>query len=174
MRPRFFFFLSGAAAIFVGRGIGAAMDALTRRRGSLQASSVDKRIVACTLVLIAASAVALPRNYRIPKQDFDGAVTFLDRAETSGARIAAAGPACFPFQSYYGRKWSCLDHLDDWQGFVAGSGRALVVYTLAENMEDRALLRTLRAACPDVRRFDATLGGGEITVCEARREPPGR
>jgi hypothetical protein len=126
--------------------------------------------------LTAASAVALPRNYRIPKQDFDGAVRFLEIAESQGARITAAGPACLPLRIYFGKTWPCVESADGWRAASsAGSAQpVLLVYTLSEYIEDPELLRSLRTNCPEVRRFAGTLGGGDLVVCDVPKQRAGR
>lgn len=171
LRPRFLFFLSGAAAVFVGRGIGAAVEAATSFK-VLSRDSSTAAIAACTLLLAAASAVALPYNYRVPKQDFDGAVRFLAVEETGGAEIVAAGPACLPFERYYGKTWRCLTTPDDWRRVQSTRSRVLVAYTLAEHIEDAALRSMVRSDCSPVHVFPGSLGQGDITVCEARKARP--
>jgi hypothetical protein len=164
LRPRFFFFLSGAAAIFAGRGLGR----LSELAGGHGARATATALLCGTAVLITASAVALPRNYELPKQDFDGAVTFLDAEASAGARIAAAGPACLPLADYYGKPWSCLKTVDDLRAFTAPPGPALVVMTLVDYIEDPGLGDRLRTTCREVRRLPGTLGGGDMVVCDPR------
>ncbi len=165
IRPRFFFFLSGAAAVFVGRGIGAVVEAIAARRAHVQPAQVTAAVVACACVLLALSATALPTNYRVPKQDFDGAVSFLEAAEMQGARIAMAGPACPAFELYYLKSWPCLKAADDVRTVARSADRLLVVYTLAAYIADPVLREDVRTNCVVQRRFPGTLGDGEITVC---------
>jgi uncharacterized membrane protein len=167
LRPRFFFFLSGAGALFVGRGVGAVAAALRRRR------PVPAAVIgAVTAVLIAASVVALPRNYRVPKQDFAGALVALDRAEAAGAHVATAGLACLPYDEYFGRhQWTCLKSADDLTRFAAGPGRSLVVYTLADYIDDAPLQDRLLHGCALEETFPGTLGGGDVVICAPRSEP---
>lgn len=168
IRPRFFFFLSGAAAIFVGRGVGAIVAVATRR----QTPPVGG-VVLVAAVLIAGSAVALPRNYSVPKQDFDGAVRFLEGEESSGARIAAAGPACFPIDAYFEKHtWPCVTSMSELTPLVLAAPRLLVVYTLADYIDDPALRDAVAspAVCPIVRTFPGTLGDGDLIVCDASRK----
>jgi 4-amino-4-deoxy-L-arabinose transferase-like glycosyltransferase len=169
MRPRFVFFLTGAAAIFAGRGFGLLAAALVRRFRP-QAPQTPAVIV-LALLCASASAVGLPRNYRVPKQDFAGAVRYLDGAAAQGVRIAAAGPACFPLRAYYDRSsWTCLETLVDWRhAKPAPPARFLIVHTLTDYVEDPALEAELRTNCPEVARFPGTLGGGDIIVCEPAR-----
>lgn len=165
IRPRFFFFMAGAAAIFAGRGLGVI--AATIARTPQPAASV---VALVTAVVIAASAFALPRNYRIPKQDFDGAVRYLDEEVSAGVTaVAAAGPACFPIERYYARAgWTCLRSLTDLEVLLAVPGRVLVVHTLAEYIKEPALRDRIRTGCVEVHRLPGTLGGGDMVVCDPR------
>jgi hypothetical protein len=125
------------------------------------------------MALLVMLAAALPRNYQVPKQDFGGALRFLDRAESQGRRIAAAGPACPVLDIYFGRRWQCIESLGDWQtaSNAASAGPLLIVHTLADYIDDPAVLRNLQTRCAEVRRFPGTVGGGDLVVCEAARQP---
>jgi 4-amino-4-deoxy-L-arabinose transferase-like glycosyltransferase len=171
LRPRFVFFLAGGAAIFAGRGLGLVAGTLAARVRPLSPVSA---LVALTLAFVAASSIGLPRNYRLPKQDFTGAVRYLDEAAVRGARVAAAGPACFPVERYFNRaSWRCLKTLDDWHQATSAPTRLLVVHTLTDYVDDPALGRALRTGCPELARFPGTLGGGDVIVCEpALANPP--
>jgi uncharacterized membrane protein len=168
LRPRFFFFLSGAGAIFVGRGLGAAVAALAPTRITSQPARLTTAVVCAALVLVVASAPALRRNYQLPKQDFDGAVAFLDEAAGDGAVVMAAGPACLPFETYYQKTWRCLQTAADWPVSGDHAPWTVVAYTLADYVEDPGLRAELQTNCPVLRRFQGTLGGGDLIVCEAR------
>jgi len=168
LRPRFFFFLSGAGAIFVGRGIGLAVAALAPPALRRSLTGVTTGVVVCTLLLVAASVPALGRNYALPKQDFDGAVRLLDAEEASGAVIAAAGPACLPFEQYYEKPWHCLTSASDWTALADPGRRAVVAYTLVDYVEDPQLRSRLVSDCSVLERFAGTLGGGDLVVCEVR------
>lgn len=171
LRPRFFFFLSGAVAVFAGRGIGVTAGAFAKVRFGGRPLSVAAGVVTCTLLLLIVSVPALAENYRLPKQDFDGAVRFLDAADREGAEIHAAGPACLPLEIYYGKvTWPCLTTGDDWRALGGSPSPTLVVYTLADHITDAWLGDRLRADCRVVQRFAGTLGGGDIVVCEPRFE----
>jgi 4-amino-4-deoxy-L-arabinose transferase-like glycosyltransferase len=164
VRPRFFFFIAGAAAIFAGRG--AAIIAATAMRQSRPSTA---GVVAVTLVVAVASAFALPRNYRVPKQDFDGAVRYLETEVAAGAVIGTAGPACFAFERYYQKAdWPCLRSIPDLQQLLGIRQRVLVVHTLADYIDDPDLRERIQKGCPEVRRFPGTLGGGDMIVCDPR------
>ena len=168
LRPRFVFFLAGAAAIFAGRGLGMLADAI---RGRIRlGQSPATTVLVLTLLCIAAAAPGLARLYQLPKQDFAGAVRFLDRAAAEGLRVTAAGPACFPLEAYYDRaSWTCLVTLADWREVTRSPARVLIVHTLTDYVDDPALGAELRTNCPEVARFPGTLGGGDVIVCEPRQ-----
>lgn len=171
LRPRFFFFLSGAAAVFVGRGIGALASTITGRRWNEPSAAPVAVVAAGVFCLIAASAIALPRNYQVPKQDFEGAVRFLESEEAGGARIVAAAPACLPLDTYFKKTgWPCLTSTDDLRALVEGDAPVRVVYTLPDYIDPPTLREWLLGSCPVVKVFPATLGGGEMTVCDPRRK----
>ncbi len=158
IRPRFFFFLAGSAAICMGRGIGAIIE---RRRAPEWAVGL------ITVPLLLVSVAALPRNYQVPKQDFDAADADLTRREGFGARVVMAGPACLPFREYYDKSWPCLRRDEEWTRLVEEAPTStLMVYTLIDYVEDSELQHHLRTQCSVVKRFDATLRGGEIVICQ--------
>jgi len=164
MRPRFFFFIAGAAAIFAGRGAGLIAQFAAR-----QPRQLTLTLVSVTLLLIALSAPGLPRNYSVPKQDFDGAVRYLDGRMHDGVVVSAAGAACWPIENYYRRTdWPCVHSVDDLSRLLRAPEPVLVVYTLGEYIEDAQLRDRLRGACREIRRFPGTLGGGDMIVCDPR------
>ena len=164
MRPRFFFFIAGAAAIFAGHGVGVTAGWLSR--GTARPATA---VLAVTAVLVVLSAAGLPRNYRIPKQDFDGAVRYLELQSGDGVVVSAAGAACWPIERYYKKTgWPCVESVDELQSVLAVSQPVLVVYTLGDYIENPELRDRLRNACREVRRFPGTLGGGDMIVCDPR------
>ncbi len=169
IRPRFFFFLSGAAVLFVACGVGDSVGRFARRWPDRR-PAWSAGVIGVGLALSAVSVAALPRNYQVPKQDFDGAVRFLTTAEAQGAEITVADPACLPFEAYFGKTWRCVTRIEDWPGPGRTSRRVLVVFTLTNYIHDPHVRERLFTACPIVRHFAGTLADGDITVCEAHRQ----
>ncbi|MEQ1729577.1 MAG: hypothetical protein ABL982_14490, partial [Vicinamibacterales bacterium] len=163
VRPRFFFFMAGAMALCVARGLGVMAARLTR-----DGAASDRRrsvvVVAATLVFVAVSVPALPRNYRVPKQDFDAAVSWLDARVRDGAVAAVVPPACLPLREYYGRTWPCVEHEADLDRVTASSD-VLVLYTLRDYIGDVGLATRLTTSCAVAETFPGTLGNGDIVVC---------
>ena len=97
------------------------------------------------------------------KQDFDGAVRFLEAEEAGGARIVLAAGACIPMQGYYQKAhWRCLPANGDWSDSPASPTRVLVAHTLAMYEPSTAVRNFLRDGCPAVRTFAGTLGDGDM------------
>ena len=162
MRPRFFFFAAGAFAIFAGRGVGAVVERLARPQQAVAF------IAGATALLVAFSVTGLRLNYRVPKQDFDGAVRYLEGEAASGTVIAAVVPACFPIERYYLKTdWPCLQSGADLEAVLATPGRVLVAYTLSDHIVPD-LRERLRSNCSESRRFAGTLGDGDVVVCDPR------
>jgi uncharacterized membrane protein len=167
LRPRFFFFLSGAAVIFAARGLGLTVEWIARRR-AVPVRWAPAGILAVTIPLLLLNIAGLPRNYRLPKQDFDAARRFAEAAEADGATIAASALACLPLERYYGKAWPCLEEIADWRAVLERPERVLVVHTLAPYIDDPALRGALQADCPILQRFPGTLGGGDVVICDPR------
>lgn len=165
VRPRFFFFMAGSAALCVARGLGVIAAGVLRADGA-QTHRQTTLVVVATLLFVAVSAPALPRNYRVPKQDFDGAVAWLDARVREGAVAAVAPPACLPLREYYQRAWTCAEHEADLTQLTASSD-VLVLYTLPDYIGDAGLTTHLTTSCPAIATFPGTLGGGDIVVCRA-------
>jgi hypothetical protein len=161
MRPRFFFFLSGAAAVFAGRGFGVMSEALRPRSSRPAAAMVLSPAVVVALI----AAPALIRNYRVPKQDFASVIVALEREEATGSRVAAVGPACFPLGSYYAKPWPCLQDATELRKFQAQSGRRVIVQTLSDYIAPSDLRSAIKQDCREVHRYPGTLGGGDIVIC---------
>ena len=165
VRPRFFFFMAGAAALCVARGLGVIAAGVLRADGA-QTRRQTTLVVVATLLFVAVSVPALPRNYRVPKQDFDGAVAWLDARVREGAVAAVAPPACLPLREYYHRAWTCAEREADLNQLTASSD-VLVLYTLPDYIGDAGLTTYLTTSCPSIATFPGTLGGGDIVVCRA-------
>ena len=64
------------------------------------------------LVVLSASGWSLVRNYRYPKQDFEGAMRFVDRGKTGGDAVVTAGASTYPYQEYYDKHWQSVETPD--------------------------------------------------------------
>ena len=168
VRPRFVVFLAAFAVLILVRGaleIGRTLE--RRRQGGVATSS---RIgVALVLVLVTLSAASLPRNYRLPKQDFAGALQFIQAHRAADEPVLTAGPATYPYRAYFKQSWRGVASLAELQDARTHGQRVWVVYTLKSYIQSGApdLMAALNADCAVQGVFPGTLGGGDVTVCAA-------
>lgn len=163
IRPRFFFFLSGFAVLLVVRGTTAAAGAARRLLPAPSVASANAWATAVVGLMIVASLASLPRGYRYPKQDYEGAMHFVDSVATPGQPILTAGLAVYPYREYFGRQWRAVENESDLRAYRHG-GEAILVYTFPE-YTDAALMRKVADTCRPMRVFPATVAGGDIVVC---------
>lgn len=165
--PRFLFFAAGFAVLIVVRGAleaGRVVGRLSTRLGTAAS-------LALVAAMAAASLPALMTNYRYPKQDFDGALRFVEERRVANEPIVTVGATAYVYQRHYGRHFPVIASLAELQRIRALGTRVWVLHTLDESIEAELpdLMRVLRADCAVARSFRGTLGqgNGDVTVCAA-------
>ena len=161
MRPRFFFPLLGFALIFVVRG---ALHAAQLATGPARAGAARLAGASIVTVMAVVSALSLRYNYQYPKQDFEGALHYVESHRQADEAVVTAGAAMFPYSSYYQTTWTPIDESDPIESLLAHHGRTWVVYSFPEYM-DAKLDAFLRNRCGDRQIFPGTVGGGDVVVC---------
>ncbi|HZI83565.1 MAG TPA: glycosyltransferase family 39 protein [Casimicrobiaceae bacterium] len=166
--PRFLFFLAGFAVMIVVRGALEIGARISRRRPD-GSSPAPATLVGTALVgaMVAASAASLPFDYRYPKQDFEGAMRFVEARRAPAEPVATASGATYPYLRYYGRPWEGVKTLAQLQQVRARGQRVWVLYTFADYIQADApeLMRALRDECAIAGVFRGTVAGGDVTVC---------
>jgi hypothetical protein len=168
--PRFFFFAMGFALLVAVHG---AM-VLTRKL-PLHADTARRAGIVLVAVVIAASALTLPRCYALPKQDFTGARDYLERVRRPGETIAAVGLAgkIYPF---FAPSWETPAGDPEFAALESARPITWLVYTLPIQL--RAWHPGIRAAVDRdfevVRAFPGTLGDGTVYVCRKRTSGSGK
>lgn len=172
--PRFYFLLAGFLVLIAVRGAFASAGWLTRlvSRGAAGAAAADRRgdvvASACVLLLMAASAASLPRNWRVPKQDFEGAMRYVTAEAREGDLIATADITTATYRQYYGQDWRAVHNAPELEALRDSvTGKVWMVYTFPRYLAlfDSALEATVERECRTERVFPATLGGGDVVVC---------
>jgi uncharacterized membrane protein len=162
--PRFLFFLIGFGLLIIVRGAFEIGSWFHRRHASR---------IATLLVggMAAASLLALIPNYRYPKQDFEGAMHFVDTERTDGEPIATVGLTTPVYRDYYRRTWDPVTSLEELNRLRGRARRVWVVYTLEGYIatDTPELMAALRADCTPARIFRSTVGNGDVTVCTLNR-----
>jgi len=171
MYPRFFFSLIGFAIMILVRGMIVIPQSIgaTLRRGS--SSFRPWLALAATAVLATAffvsSAFSLVNNYRYPKQDFEGAIRFVD-TERKNEIVVTAGAAAYPLRQYYAKPWDSVETAEELREICSQGKPVWVVYTMPRYLESAlpAVNEMIRRQFTVIRVFRGTLGDGDVFVAE--------
>ena len=167
-RPRFFFPLLGFALIVVVRGAAEIARLALRTSSETLLARTGTTLLAC--VMAAVSLASLPFNYRHPKQDFEGALRYIERHRFPTEPVLAAGLATYPYARFYKPTWIPLGYpaATEWprplEALRTYRGRVWIVYSYPEDM-DPQLGTLLEGQCGQRQVFPGTLAGGDIVVC---------
>jgi 4-amino-4-deoxy-L-arabinose transferase-like glycosyltransferase len=163
--PRLFFFAMGFGVLIAIRGTLAAVEVAARFVPALErrATAVGTGLV---LLLIAMSALTIPRAWA-PKQDYRGALEFVERERAPGDAVVTVGLASVPYEQYFGVDWRPVESPAELERIRADAGATWLVYTLGFQLEavHPEMMRAVEQDFVVVERFWGTLGGGEIIVC---------
>jgi mannosyltransferase len=162
--PRLFFFSFGFAALIVIRGTGRAGEIVTRLLNTrpLHAFPVG---TALSIGLISVSALVVPRAYA-PKQDFLGALNFVEAMRQPGDAIVTVGLASFTYRNFYQRDWKEVITLDDLKYICVHAKQTWLLYTFPThaNAVYPEIMATLKKDFEAVKQFPGTVGDGTIFV----------
>jgi len=168
--PRFFFFEIGFGLLVLVRGIMVCTESAVKLSGGRAKLGLELGTVLVVLMILA-SLPMLRSAYLYPKQDFQGAMQFVEQARRPGEPVVTVDVVTMPFQRYYGRAWPRVDTRAELETAMSRDRPTWVIY---------AMPIFLRAAHPDlwetlqtdfqiVRVFPGTLAGGELYVCRTKR-----
>lgn len=171
MYPRFFFALAGFGVLVAVRGVFVAGTWIGRHRPGDPA--LGERLGSAVLgFLILVSAWSLTLIYRHPKQDFLGAMAYLESHRKPGDAVAVTGVTDFAYREYLGRDWTAVS--DSSALNALRHGRVVwVAWGLPRYLARTApdVLALLEQACPEPVVFRGTVGGGDIRVCALEPMP---
>jgi uncharacterized membrane protein len=166
--PRFLFFVAGFAVLILVRGAVEAGRLVDRLRGA-RAARLPIVAIALVAIMAAASAIALQTNYRYPKQDFDGALSFVEKEHPADEPIVVVGATAVIYRQHYRRDFPAVESVADLRRLRSRGHRIWLLYTLDESIdaEMSEVMRTIRSDCELVALFHGTVGHGDIWVCTA-------
>ncbi len=173
MHPRFLFFMAPVGALLVVRGFCACI-ALVRSRwqGASLAGGTRQRLETMLVLLaIVAGAPSLAEGYLRPKQDYAGALDYLDLHTGANDTVVVAGvTAALPLQRYYGRQWRQITDPAELERLAVSGARVWVVYTIPRYLERGSpeLMAVIQGEFQVRAVFRGTLAGGEVVVCASR------
>jgi hypothetical protein len=168
--PRFFFFAFGFGALVVVRGVIASVNAFAQIQ-FVPAWMSRLGLVACGLMILV-SALAIPRAYG-PKQDYEGALRFLEKNVKAGDAVVTVSLTDFPYGEYYRTGWESVQSLEDLEAIRSQARKTWVVYTFRPVLEavHPDIMTSLLQEYELVQQFPGTVGEGTIYIREAGSKP---
>lgn len=170
--PRYFFVNIGFFALILVNGAFVIGTFLDRHYGfTARFRTDDRRIgVAITLIVIAASLFALPKNYRTPKQDFSGARDFVEAARNPQDQVLTAGITTYPYAKLYAPSWGSITTVSELISEQKNGARTWIVFSFPTYMKGvyPELLEYIEKNFDLEKEFPGSLGDGTIYVWKSR------
>jgi mannosyltransferase len=123
--PRFFYFGFGFGVLVAIRGAMVMEQTVLGWLGRVPARETG--ILCAGMVLV--SALSVPAAFR-PKQDYQGAMAFVEAERKPGDAVLMAGLIAYPYQNLYKPSWQKVNSLEELNTVRAASNRTIVLYTL--------------------------------------------
>lgn len=163
--PRYLVHFLPFGYLLLAGGLCLAAEAVGRRVG-LSSPVPAWTATLLALLLVAGQAPALARNYRLPKQDFEGALRWIEETAVPDDVIAVVGVTDV-YTTHWGRPWRVLRRPEELSA-LRSDKRVWVLYTLPRYVafKNPPMWSTLQRLCRAPRIFPGTLGDGALTVCE--------
>jgi 4-amino-4-deoxy-L-arabinose transferase-like glycosyltransferase len=170
--PRSFLYVLPFALLVAVRGAAvlgrlAAGRLLPEQRRERGARTIE---VAAVALLVGASVAGLTLNYRVPKQDYRGALRHVMAVKGPDDAVAAVGLAAVTYRHYYGTWLQFPATPEELRALGAGGRRVWVLLTLPRDMRLRFpdLTRVVETDFEPVARFPGTLGDGDVYLVRSR------
>ncbi len=170
MYPRFFFYVLPFLVLIAVRGALRLPHLLLARQRDPGPWPLRPGTALAALMIVA-SAFSLPYNYRHPKQDFGGALAWVDAHRQPGEAVVLVGATVGPYQRFYGRDWAEVSSVAELERAGHGEAGYWLLYTFTRFIEVRTpdLMAKIRESCAEPAVFPGTVGGGDISVCRVTK-----
>jgi len=169
--PRFFFFAIGFGMMLLVRGAMVAGGwAQARIHGRPEAGGTGIAWgTALVALMITGSAWSARSAWIYPKQDFAGALEFVEAQRQPGEPVALAGLAVFPYRDYYKRDWPAVSTGAELAA-VRGQGRLWLLYASPIFVQSRQpeIWNAIQTEFEQVKVFRGTMGDGAVYVCRSK------
>lgn len=169
--PRYFFVDIGFVFLCVAAGIVAVTNRAAAVIGLAPGKWTARAPLAIAVALATcASLVLLARNYAHPKQDFAGAVAFVERTRGTGDVATSTGLAAEPLRSYFAPSWPVAQNAAELQALLAAAPHVWLVTAFQSHTERRRpdVMALVQQRFDLVARFPGTLGEGTVRVYRSR------
>ncbi len=166
--PRFFLYVLPFALLIAVRGAFVLGDWLSARLSLRQRWLPAFMILS---VLIISSLVSLVPNYVYPKQDYSGALAWVESRRGAEDVVAAAGLAATAYQVYHAPSLPALHDLADLERVLtASTGKLWILYTFPRDMRLRyePLYDAIERDFEIVNQFRGTVEGGDLYVVRSK------
>ncbi len=167
--PRFIFFLVGFALLIAVRGGSRIGDWTAERIASRFALPWlgSAMAVLVTIGAIGASIRSLPYGYRYPKQDYRGAIEFVEKNKEADDLVVTFGKtSAIPILDYFGEPWLRADTSDELRSTRLRGRDVWLVYTMATYIKANTpeLWNLIQRDCRHLGSFEGTVAGGQVYV----------
>lgn len=170
--PRFFFFSMGFGLLIVIHGATQLPGAIAGFVKPLKANRAIELLLGTglALLIIAASLVTVPKNYALPKQDFSGARSFVEREKSPDDGIVAVSLAGVVYGRYLMPPWPVATTASELEDIQSRTDSKWLVYTLPIEIKafKPELWQMIERDYSVVKVFPGTLNGGEVFVCRRK------
>ena len=166
--PRLFFFAVGFAVIIVVRGLMLSGEFGARKLQVRFIKGSTLGVVMC-VVLIISSAISVSGAF-LPKQDFAGAMEFVQEKRRSGDVVVIVGLTVIPYERFYKVDWQEIETLEELNKVRTRGGRTWLVYTMPVVLKAAhpEIMKSIQIDFEPVKEFPGTLNGGNIVVALAK------
>ena len=176
--PRYFFLDIGFILLAFVQGAFAVCEFLHKKMpvDARFGSIVQYLAVGCATLGVAASLMLLPKNYRHPKQDFQGALKLIRENRSPRDQVAVLGLASVPYGEFYKPGWTKVEATADLNALHGSGGSTWLVYAFTSHTESRFpdVVAFVNREFEEVRSFPGTLGDGSVHVFRRRQSDEGK
>ena len=157
--PRFFFYAAGFLTIAAAHGLWVIACTISDRFAA-------RVFTGLALIAVLATTAGLPRNYALPKQNYEAAQTLVQERFADLPKYAVSITADLPMRAYLGGAYTRLDDGPTLDAALATGETVVVVHTFARYVENGLpdLWTRLTSLCKVEAVIEATVVGGEITI----------
>jgi 4-amino-4-deoxy-L-arabinose transferase-like glycosyltransferase len=165
--PRLFFFSFGFAVLILIRG-AMMLGKIMSRVLSIETAKALPIGTAFSIGLILVSALMMPRAYAA-KQDFQGALNFVEAAKQTGDAIATVGLATFTYRNFYKRDWKEVKSVNDLNAVRSKAKHTWLLYTFPTHVGAvyPEIMATIEKDFQIIKQFPGTVGDGTIFVARS-------
>ncbi len=162
--PRFFFFAAGFGALIVIRG-AMAISIWFAGKIKLSPKSGIQLGTIIGVIMILASAWSV-RNVYGPKQDYIGAMQYVNSKLNPGDSVVIVNLTIPPYQEYLRTGWQAIESIDDLKEIQNNSNRTWILVTFPNVLEASFpnISQVIQSEFQLAKTFWGTVGDGQVYV----------